>query len=155
MIMKFIAAAALITILPACSAAEPKPDPAKATAHPFVGCWDNENGQAREAWTIDPSGWLFGYAVNRDDNGNVTFFEQMRIEIKDGQETYIVSAADGASVSFERRDTGDPSEYEYVNPHHDFPQVITYTVSDGRLDAVINVMDGSNPVAFKKQACAK
>jgi len=48
--------------------------------HPFVGCWQSEDGLAIEGWTQDPSGWLFGYAVNRDETNAVKFFEQMRMD---------------------------------------------------------------------------
>lgn len=35
---------------PASDAVAPEP------LHPFVGCWENDNGLEREGWTIDPSG---------------------------------------------------------------------------------------------------
>ena len=123
--------------------------------HPFVGCWESEDGLKREVWAQDPSGWLFGYALDRKSSGEVSFYEQMRIEYQDGTEAFVVSAADGVPVKFERDVTDSVHVYRYINPAHEFPQVITCTVSEGRLDAVINVMDGSNPVAFKKRACSR
>lgn len=123
-------------------------------AHPFVGCWDSESGLAREGWTIDPSGWLIGYAINRNAEGEVTFYESMRIERGDGPDVLVVTGADGSTTRFVRQDTGDASEFRFVNAEHDFPQVISYRSSAGRLDAEISLLDGSNRIEFLKSACA-
>lgn len=122
-------------------------------SHSFVGCWQSDDGMSREVWTSDPSGWLFGYALDRTKDGAVSFFEQTRIEPKDGGAVFVVIGAQGDIVRFEREDTDNPSEYRFMNAEHDYPQVITYTPSAGRLDAQISMLDGSKPVPFKKSAC--
>jgi len=67
--------------------------------HPFVGCWENENGLEREGWTIDLSGWLIGYAASRDTDGNVTFFEHMRIETTRDPEMLVLTMIIRKSLS--------------------------------------------------------
>lgn len=121
--------------------------------HPFVGCWENETGLEREGWTIDPSGWLIGYAANRTEEGDVTFFEHMRVERSGEVETLVVSGQDGSTVRFDRKLTDDPSEYRFENPDHDFPQVITYQRDGNRLNAWISNLDNSNRINFPKTAC--
>ena len=120
--------------------------------HPFVGCWQSEDGLATEGWTQDPSGWLFGYAVNRDPSNQVTFFEQMRID-DDG---LVVIGPNDDPTRFQQVKAGP--EWVFENPEHDYPQRITYNPSmqDGvekRLDAEISLMDGSQKVTFLKSAC--
>ena len=122
--------------------------------HPFVGCWESESGLAREGWTIDPSGWLIGYAINRTEEGTVTFYESMRVERGgDEPDVFVATGADGSTTRFIRENTGDPFEYRFVNPEHDHPQVITYRTSPGRLDAYISLLDGTKRVDFPKAAC--
>jgi hypothetical protein len=123
-------------------------------SHPFVGCWENESGLSREGWTIDPSGWLIGYAATRDEDNNVTFFEHMRVERSADEEVLVVSGGnDNTAVRFTREKTDNPTVFKFVNATHDYPQVITYTAGNGRLDATISLVDGTNERAFLKAAC--
>ncbi len=115
--------------------------------HPFVGCWQSEDGLSIEGWTQDPSGWLFGYAVNRDKNNQVKFFEQMRF---DG-EILTVSGPNDDPTEFKLVKSGP--DYIFENPDHDYPQRISYFPVPGRLDAEISLLDGSNRVEFKKFNC--
>ncbi len=121
--------------------------------HPFVGCWESENKLSREGWTIDPSGWLVGYAISRIEDGEVEFYESMRIERGNGGDVFVATGADGSTTRFSREKTDDASEFRFVNAEHDFPQVITYRTSPGRLDADISLLDGSNRVEFPKASC--
>jgi len=122
-------------------------------SHPFVGCWENENGLEREGWTIDPSGWLIGYAASRDDAGNVTFFEHMRIERSKDPETLVVTGQDGSETRFARRIGEAATEYRFENPDHDYPQVIVYKRNGDTLNAYIALMDGTKKVSFDKSTC--
>jgi len=128
-----------------------------ADLSPFVGCWESEDGLSREGWTVDPSGWLVGYVLDRDAAGTVKFFEHMRIEVgqeTDKAETFVVNhwKAD-APVHFTRETTEDSNVYRFVNADNDFPQVIIYKPTPERLDAEIMQLDGSNVVKFEKAAC--
>lgn len=148
--MRYMLAAMLL--LPACQALPGEPG---ERPHPFVGCWESDNGLSREGWTIDPSGWLVGYAISRDDAGRVSFYESMRIERGSGADVFVATGADGSTTRFPREETGDPAEFKFVNPDHDYPQVITYYTSPSRLDAQISLLDGSERVEFLKAACKK
>lgn len=122
-------------------------------SHPFVGCWESDSGLSREVWNADPSGWLAGYAISRGEDGTVSFYEAMRIERGEGVDVFVATGADGSTTRFPREKTEDPSQYRFVNADHDFPQLIIYRPSPGRLDAEISFMDGSNRVEFLKAAC--
>lgn len=133
-------------ILSACSPGQTPSKPDKLS-HPFVGCWQSEDGLSNEVWSEDPSGWLFGYAVNRDDKNQVTFFEHMRI---DAGGLVVIGAGDDP-VRFKLVSSGP--DWVFENPDHDFPQRISYTPAPGRLDAYISLMNGDNKIAFNKAAC--
>ena len=121
--------------------------------HPFIGCWESEDGRSTEYWQHDRSGWMVGYSRNFDKDGNVSFFEHMRIEAGDNGERLVVSGMADAPVAFERVATDNPNQFRFENADHDFPQVISYEPSDGRLDAWISALDGTGRVEFKKHAC--
>ncbi len=125
----------------------------KADVHPFVGCWETENGLERESWTIDPSGWLVGYAASRDTAGNVTFFEHMRIERGGESEVLVVTGQNNTETRFKGRGTSNPNEYRFENPSHDFPQVIVYQRNGDALNAYIDLMAGGKRVRFDKSLC--
>ncbi|MDB2438935.1 DUF6265 family protein [Hellea sp.] len=124
-----------------------------SSLHPFVGCWETENGLERESWALDPSGWLIGYAVSRDAEGNVTFFEHMRIERGGDSEVLVVTGQDNSEARFTRRQTDDAAEYRFENPDHDYPQVIAYKRNGDALNAYIDLMDGSQKISFDKSLC--
>jgi len=132
--------------LTACESPQPATPP-QTDLHPFVGCWQSEDGLGIEGWTQDPSGWLFGYALNRDDEGDVKFFEQMRF---DG-EFLTVTGPNDDPTRFRQVKAGP--EYIFENPDHDYPQRIRYMPSSGRLDAEISLLDGSKIVRFEKLPC--
>lgn len=121
--------------------------PMSQDVHPFVGCWQSEDGLSIEGWTQDPSGWLFGYAVTRDENNQVKFFEQMRF---DG-EVLIVSGPNDDPTPFKLVRSGP--DYVFENPDHDYPQRITYSPTAMGLDANISRLDGSDRIDFPKTPC--
>lgn len=138
--------------LGACATAPVSQESAQSV-HPFVGCWDSVDGLSREGWTIDPSGWLVGYSANRNEAGEVTFYEAMRVERKpDTPDVLVVTGMAGGMTRF-TRDMERTDVHRFVNAAHDFPQVITYRPSPGRLDAEISALDGSNQVSFLKATC--
>jgi len=138
--------------LTGCSQASISESP--ADLHPFVGCWENDTGLEREGWTIDPSGWLIGYAASRDIEGNVTFFEHMRLERGDDSEVLVVTGQGNSETRFTRRKTEDSSEFRFENPAHDYPQIIVYRRNGDALNAYIALMDGTKKVSFDKTTCS-
>lgn len=138
----------LISILALTACGSPElTTPAETNLHSFVGCWQSEDGLGIESWTQDPSGWLFGYALNRDADGAVKFFEQMRF---DGEYLTVIGPNDDAT-QFKQVKSGP--DYIFENAEHDYPQRISYFPSPGRLDAEISLIDGSRSVRFEKSSC--
>ena len=136
------------------TACQQSSSPETSSLHPFIGCWENESGLEREGWTIDPSGWLVGYAASRDAEGSVTFFEHMRVERSKDPEMLVVTGQDNSETRFARRVGEDNSEeYRFENPKHDYPQVIVYKRNGDDLNAYISLMDGTKKVTFDKSAC--
>ena len=123
------------------------------TAHPFVGCWQSADGLGFEEWTRAANGWLMGYAMNLDNAGEVTFFEQMRIE-RGESDTLFVSGGNDKAVPFKLEAGGDANVLRFVNPKHDHPQVITYRREGDALNAEISKLDGTGGVKFPKVRCA-
>lgn len=154
-LLSFLSAVLVSVALTACQNVEPDESLSpQAQTHPFTGCWQSEDGMSREVWVADPSGWNFGYALDRKDDGSVGFFEQMRLEQNGDKSAFVVSAGGNDTVRFERETTDDSAVYKFVNAEHDFPQIITYRPSPGRLDAEISKVDGSNAIPFLKVSCA-
>jgi len=136
----------ILTIL--LCACEPIADHASGyTPNPFVGCWQSDDGLATEGWTKDASGWLFGYAVNRDADNKVKFFEQMRM---DSAHLFVTGPNDD-TVMFKRVVSNSGIVFE--NPDHDYPQRIAYFPAPGRLDAEISLLNGDQKIEFKKRSC--
>ncbi|MEO1474865.1 MAG: DUF6265 family protein [Pseudomonadota bacterium] len=152
--MSRIGLTALLLSMSACQTAMPPLILEEGPSHPMVGCWESADGLSREAWTIDPSGWLFGYALDRNEDNAVLFFESMRIERVPGQRDALVvtGGRDDQTIRFTRDSVGN-AVFRFVNAAHDYPQVITYSVNNGRLDAEISMLDGSNVRRFAKQSC--
>ncbi|MEM7661602.1 MAG: DUF6265 family protein [Pseudomonadota bacterium] len=127
---------------------------AEQSAHPFIGCWESPNGLSREVWLEDPSGWLMGYALDRSPDGAVRFFEHMRLERMEGETDVLVvtGGRESDTVRFEREGAGDEL-FRFVNPTHDYPQIISYSRSDDQLNAEISKIDGSDIRRFDKSRC--
>lgn len=146
----FIVLSITALLLTACQQASP---PETSSLHPFIGCWENDTGLEREGWTIDPSGWLVGYAASRDAEGQVTFFEHMRIERSEESEMLVVTGRDNSETHFKRQIGDDREEYRFENSGHDYPQLIVYKRKGDDLNAYIALMDGTKKVTFDKSVC--
>jgi len=133
---------------------KPKPKPKPDISHPFVGCWQSESGLTVEEWMLAPNGWLIGYAMNLNKDGEMVFFEQMRIE-RDGEKEvlFVTGGEDVTPVPFTHQPTGSPNIFRFVNSEHDHPQVITYRRAGNKLDAEIARLDGTSVVEFPKTEC--
>lgn len=143
--MRYLALSLLMVVAACAQAHNASEDPTET--HPFVGCWQSDDGLSIEGWTQDPSGWLFGYAVNRDENNKVKFFEQMRF---DGEYLTVIGPNDDPTP-FRMVKSGP--DYIFENPEHDYPQRITYSPTAKGLDANISRLDGSDRVDFSKTPC--
>ena len=151
--MRFIAFALTSICLSGCAALGDGIGENPDALHPFLGCWESDDGLFREGWTQDPSGWLIGYSARRTAQNDVEFFEFMRVERIQGQpDVLVVVDAENAGTRFTREE-GETGIYRFVNAEHDYPQVITYRPEGDRLDAWISRLDGSQVYEFPKAAC--
>ncbi len=103
---------------------------------PLQGTWEGTvNGHRYvEQWTC-ANGVCDGSAISyRGDTINMT--ETTRIFEFAGHWHYLVWMGDGPAVAFTRNVAND-GIWIFENKEHDFPQIISYTVSEDALDAYI------------------
>lgn len=138
---------AACSMTPGGPAGAPEADPLAWLA----GCWVTADGSSEERWSAADGGYLFGYNVARA-NGNVVFFEQMRIEPGDASPVLHVYPRGIGPTSFTTAESGERS-VAFVNPDNDFPQRIRYAREGDTLAATITLMDGSRPVEWAFLPC--
>ena len=116
------------------------------------GCWESTSGTTREIWTQSYDGLLFGHSVTQRD-GEVVFFEDLRIEAMGDSGVYVASPGGNAPVQFAMSYYADGAA-TFINEDHDDPQRITYALTKFGLTVVISLIDGSNDRAFVFTPCA-
>lgn len=116
----------------------------------LTGCWQSEDGDAREVWSASEDGYYFGYATTKRD-GDLVFFEQMRIDPEPMPVFNAYPAGNGPSAFPTIALTSH--SVTFANPEHDFPQKITYAREGDALNAVISRMDGTSPGHFNYVPC--
>jgi len=91
------------------------------------GCWRTEvlGQEITEIWTAPPAPVMLGQAVTRRD-GETVFWEQLRIEERDGVLALIAMPGGAAPVRFEATEVGE-DHIVFENPNHDYPRRIVYT----------------------------
>jgi hypothetical protein len=117
----------------------------------LAGCWVTGDGTSEERWTAGGSGYLFGYSVALND-GEVVFFEQMRIEPAAGGPLLHVYPRGVGPTTFEMAVSGKRS-IAFVNADNDYPQRIRYARAGDTLTATISLMDGSRPGVWVFAPC--
>ena len=107
----------------------------------------------REVWSDDENGYLFGYSTTYRD-GEVVFFEQMRMDPDDGYAPSAFNAypAGQGPVRFERSQFSDVA-VTFENPGNDYPQRIVYWGETNALNAEISLIDGSRKRSFRFVPC--
>lgn len=127
-----------------------------AVDHPLdwmSGCWAHERGDTKEVWSAPEGELMFGYGVSKTD-GSVTFFEELRIEEREGGAVYIASPNGGPSTEFiETERTGLSITFE--NADHDYPQKITYGSNRVALVATISTIDDDKVRSWAMYDCAE
>ena len=115
------------------------------------GCWQSDSGSTREIWTRSHDGLVFGHSVTLRD-GELVFFEDLRIEAFGEPGAYVASPAGRTPVRFTmtRYSEGGAT---FENPDHDDPQRISYTREGDQLAVQISLMDGSNRRTFGFTRC--
>ncbi len=116
----------------------------------LTGCWQSEDGSAREIWSVSEGGYLFGYAVSFRGTA-VSFFEQMRIDPGDPPVFSAYPRGEGPSA-FPAIELGDKT-ITFANAGHDYPQKIRYWREGGELKATISLIDDTQVGQFEYQPC--
>lgn len=115
------------------------------------GSWETDPGKVKgapvteELWSAPRGGTMLGSnRVTKD--GRTVFWEQLRIEEREGDGTYYVANPMGkGEVAFRLSRLGDGYAH-FENPEHDWPQSISYGLTDieGQLHAVVSgTVDGA------------
>ena len=119
---------------------------AAATPMPafLAGCWEEKRAEeawTEECWTSTRGGLMIG--SGRDGKGDsVGHWEWMRIErAADGTVTFYGSPKGAAPVPF-KATASDGKSITFVNAAHDYPQRVTYKLTEAGLDAEISLADG-------------
>ena len=148
-----IALAVFACLLSACSESLEPARPVPVAEPPafswLEGCWMTQDGAYREVWQRGGSDLLFGFATMSHE-GEVVFFEQMRIEA-DTPAFYAYPAGKGPSP-FPLESSGS-TEAVFANPNHDYPQRIRYAREGSGLVATISLADGSRPNRWAFTPC--
>ena len=88
--------------------------------------------------------------------GRPVFFEQLRIEIKEGELTYIPLVGKQGPIPFALKKSGT-NEVVFENAAHDYPQRIAYERVGEELKAKTELLDSAKPRTqsfnFKRVAC--
>jgi hypothetical protein len=110
----------------------------------LTGCWDVVEGDhwTQECWMEPKAGMMLG--ASREGMGaKIKSWEQMRVEQSaDGKLTLFASPHGRTAVPFEARAVS-ANAIEFANASHDYPQRIRYELKNGRLNAEISLIDGS------------
>ncbi len=148
MLVRVIPALTAAIAFSACATAQ---TPQPAAPDWMAGCWTNADGDAREVWSADLSGLMFGYGIAFAD-GEVVFFEELRLEAQG--EGYVYAAAPGgdAWTRFGETARGETA-ITFENAEHDYPQRIAYQRDGDALTATISLIDGENARSFEFTVC--
>ncbi|MEM9838837.1 MAG: DUF6265 family protein [Pseudomonadota bacterium] len=115
------------------------------------GCWATESEQTREVWQRASGGLLFGHnTLTRD--GEVRFFEQLRLEERDGTWHFFAYPRGKGPTELVEAASG-PLMLDVRAPEHDFPQRIVYRREVDNLTAVVSLLDGSEPRSWRYRPC--
>ena len=113
----------------------------------LAGCWEERRaGDAwtEECWTSARGGLMIG--SGRDGKADrVGHWEWLRIERSaDGAVTFYGSPKGAPPVPF-KATAGDGRSITFVNATHDYPQRVSYRLTETGLDAEVSLADGSKP----------
>jgi len=118
----------------------------------MAGTWETDPGKAKsaavteEVWTTPRGGTMLGVNRVTKDERTVSW-EQLRVEEREGDGLYLVANPMGKGETAFRLTKLGANYAEFSNPTHDFPQHISYGLTDieGQLTAVISGTVGGEP----------
>ncbi|HET6603255.1 MAG TPA: DUF6265 family protein [Xanthomonadaceae bacterium] len=117
----------------------------------LTGCWRSEDGNATEVWSPPYDGHHFGYGATLAE-GELVFFEQLRIETDETGTRYVASPAGIPPTVFTATEI-DAGSAVFTNPEHDYPQRISYRRDRDTLTAEIALTNGSKSQSFRWRRC--
>ena len=121
--------------------ARPRESPGVEQLRWMAGCWELQQGRrvTHEQWMAPLGGLMLG--MSRTVVGDsVREYEQLRVESRDGQPTYVALPFRQAEASFPATSVSD-TLVMFSNPAHDFPQRILYRRV--RSDSLIARIEGT------------
>ena len=131
--------------------------PEMASLSWMSGCWAFERNGARmeEHWSKPAGDLMLGYSRTMRP-GRPVFFEQLRIELKDGELTYIPLVGKQGPIPFTLKKSG-ANVVVFENATHDYPQRIAYERVGDELKAKTELLDTANPRTqafnYKRVSC--
>lgn len=121
------------------------------------GCWRTEAARQEitEVWTAPPAPVMLGTAVTRRE-GNTVFWEQLRIEERDGALALIAMPGGAAPVRFEMTEVGE-DHVVFENPAHDYPKRIVYSRMGRMLTATVSGLSHvlGEAYAYRRISCPR
>ncbi len=116
------------------------------------GCWTDADQTIEERWIRSREGsQLFGYST-ATDSGNLVSFEQLRIDLIEGQWSLNAYPSGVGPTKFDAEAVG-PQQIIFLNIHNEFPQRILYRRSGEHLVAEISLLDGTKQTAWNYRRC--
>jgi hypothetical protein len=131
--------------------------PEVATLGWMSGCWALErNGvKVEEHWSKPAGEVMLGYSRTMRP-GRPTFYEQLRIELREGVVSYVPIVGKQGPIVFGLKRSED-NEVVFENPMHDYPQRIAYARVGDELRARTELLDEAKPrpqnFIYKRVAC--
>ena len=114
----------------------------------MTGCWNLAEGEklTQECWMEPKAGLMLG-ASREGVGAKLRSWEQMRIEHSNGKLVLFSSPGGRPAVPFEALQIS-PTDVEFTNARHDYPQRLRYELKGDRLEAEISLIDGAKPIRW-------
>jgi len=116
------------------------------------GCWTSVDRTVEERWVRSQEGsQLFGYSTTTAD-GSLVFFEQIRIDLVEGQWSLHAYPRGIGPTRFEGQVAGS-QQIIFLNIDNEFPQKIQYQRSGEQLVAEISLADETMRTNWTYRRC--
>lgn len=138
-------------VFSACTPPEQNTDTSAAPISWLAGCWETDDAATTEAWHGAGEELMFGYGVTKQD-GKPVFFEQLRIEVRDGGGALFAYPLGRGPTQFDLVSESE-ADVTFESPENDYPQRILYRTTEDGLEAVISLLDGSREKRWDYRPC--
>lgn len=107
----------------------------------LLGQWHNEKFKLSEYWFRAGPDLMLGLGFSEGEER--TFFDYFRIESREEGLVYIAQPFGNPPTVFKQKPTNDGS-LAFVNPDHDYPQMIVYEKTIDGIKTTISLINGEN-----------